>query len=234
MSKRVRFVVCLIGVLLPMAAPLAADERPDAQADSAPLTSLYRLIDTFPVTSRWIAPMSGLRFEAASGLTAAGLSHRHELRLSAVPLAPGLNAYDPLPGLSASVGGYGLDPARATYRYTFLERPNWSLKVGVSTNMREFADGLRASERMRFGSLPLMHVAGDARLADRWRLAFDADGVMTPRGRAFDIGLRVNYALSHNFSLYGGWRATDSGGEAEDFYGSGFANTANVGVRLRF
>lgn len=224
-------VACL---LLSFAGTALANERADA-ADSDVAGPLYRLIDTVPVSvSRWMQPMSGLRLETAAGLTATGLSHRHEVRLSAVPLAPSWTTYDPMPGAISSYSSYGLDPSRATYRYTFVERTNWALKVGVSTNVREFTDGFRTAERTRFGALPLMHVAGEGRLAQRWRLAFDADGLMTARGRAFEIGLRVNYAMSHNFSLYGGWRATESGGDAEDFYGSGFANTANVGVRLRF
>lgn len=215
---------------------LAQNERGDpTESDAA--GPLYRLVDTVPLSiSRWTQPMSGLRLETAAGLSATGLSRRHEVRLSAAPLTPSLTTYDPVPTSLASPGGYGLglDLSRATYRYTFVERPTWALKVGVSTNVRDFTEGFRMTERMRFGALPLMHVAGETRLAQRWRLAFDADGLMTARGRAFDIGLRVNYAMTHNFSLYGGWRATESGGDAEDYYGSGFANTANVGVRLRF
>ncbi|OYT68618.1 MAG: hypothetical protein CFK52_14660, partial [Chloracidobacterium sp. CP2_5A] len=60
------------------------------------------------------------------------------------------------------------------------------------------------------------------------------DGLMTPRGRAFELGLRVSYQLAPNFSLYGGYRLSESGGEAEESYPSGFSNSANVGVRLRF
>jgi hypothetical protein len=218
-----------------LSAPGIATAADTTDSPSELAGPLYRLVDTAPLTtSRWLQPMSGLRLETAAGLTAAGLSRRHEVRLSATPLPQTWAAYDPLPGGYSSYAGYGLDPSRATYRYTFMERSNWALKVGVSTNVREFTDSFRGTERMRFGALPLMHVAGDARLAQRWRLAFDADGLMTARGRALDIGLRVNYALSHNFSLYGGWRATESSGEAEDFYGSGFSNSANVGVRLRF
>jgi long-subunit fatty acid transport protein len=57
---------------------------------------------------------------------------------------------------------------------------------------------------------------------------------MTARGRALELGLSVRYRLAPNLSVYGGWRLSDAGGEAEEFYGSGSAHAANVGLRLRF
>ncbi len=180
--------------------------------------SAYSLIDP-PV-------LSGVRWNSPTGLlppeTSLGLTERHEIRLS-TPMAAGYEA------------------ARATYRYTLMERPGWAWKVGLTSNLRESPDTFRAGavtgtlgERTRWGIPALVHVGGEAQLTQRWRLAVDADGYMTLNTRLLDVGLRVNYLLSPSFSLYGGLRLSDSTGELEDSHSAGLANTANVGVRLRF
>jgi hypothetical protein len=206
-------------VLTPIA--LAAGSVASASADVSPR---YSLIDSplLPAT-RWGSPFSLLPIQTSSGLAS-----RHEIRLSAMPVA-----HDA--GLLGGDSSLRLDAPRATYRYTLMERPSWAWKVGLTSNLRDAGDLFRAGgDRMRFGALPLMHVGGEARLADRWRLSVDADGLMTPRGRTIDIGLRVNYRLSPSFSLYGGWRVSESGGDAEESYGAGVSNAANFGVRFRF
>lgn len=205
-------------------APTVAAATSSAEPN-APLAS-YSLIDTplLPAT-RWSSPSSLLRLEGSAGLAA-----RHEVRVTATPTAFDAVFFGGDPALR-------FDSPRATYRYTLMERPTWAWKVGLTSNLRDAGDLFRAgvaSERARFGAIPLMHVGGEARFAQRWQLAVDADGVMTHRGRTLDIGLRVNYRMSPSFSLYGGWRVSESGGEAEDAYGAGFSNAANFGVRFRF
>lgn len=195
----------------------------------------YQLNDTTLSEPQMLVPNTQFRLEAT-----AALAPRHELRFSTLARLQGGLAS--LPGVSMATlysdASLRLDPTRATYRYTVLNSPDWAWKVGLSANIREFSDALRPgstpSERFRFGALPLLHVAGEGRLATRWRLSLDADGLMTARGRAFDLGLRVNYSLTPNFLVFGGYRLTESAGDAEEFYGSGLSNAANVGLRYRF
>jgi hypothetical protein len=214
--------VAILGLCLGSPAALAAAPAPSEHAETA---LNYSLVDTLLPATRWSQPSSLLPLEASAGLSA-----RHEIRLTAMP-----TAYD-----AALLGGataLRFESPRATYRYTLVQRPSWAWKVGMSSNLREAGELLRiggAHERSRFGAIPLMHVGGEARLAARWRLAVDADGLMTARGRTIDIGLRVNYRMSPSFSLYGGWHLSESGGEAEESYGAGVTNAANFGVRFRF
>jgi hypothetical protein len=215
-----RAAVAGLGLCLIASSALGSDARTE------PAAPRYSLLDgPLLSTARWNAASSLLPLE-----TSAGLAARHEIRLSAMP-----TAFD--------AGVLGIDPAlrldapRATYRYTLMERPSWAWKVGLTSNLRDAGELFRAGapgERTRFGAIPLMHLGGEARLAQRWLLAVDADGLMTARGRTIDIGLRVNYRMSPSFSLYGGWRVSESGGDAEESYGAGFSNAANVGVRFRF
>ncbi len=210
---------------------MAAEPVPPAEATVAPL---YRLVDASPLTSsRWQVPSSGLRLEGT-----AWIAPRHELRLTATPLASADRA-ESLEGVSfatlSKAPTLGLDPYRATYRYTFLEQRDWQWKVGVTANLRTIGDGLRPGltlvQRLRLGGLPQVHLAGEGRFADKWWLAFDADSPTSLRGRALDLGVRISYSLSPRFSLYGGYRLSDPAGEGDDAYAGGLAS---IGMRLRF
>jgi hypothetical protein len=223
-----------LGAIAAALPSLAAEPAPQGEASTA---SLYRLIDSTPlISARRPAPGLGARLEGS-----AWLAPRHELRLSSAPLS-GADYAQWLDGVSfatlSSTPTLRLDAYRATYRYTFLERRDWQWKVGVTANLRAFDDllrpGLTFGQRLRLGSPPQVHLAGEGRLSDRWRLSFDADSPTTLRGRSLDLGLRVSYSLSPNFSLYGGYRLTDPAAEGDDTYTGGLANSANVGMRLRF
>lgn len=157
--------------------------------------------------------------------TAIDLGGRQQLRLAAAP-----------PAYHLPTSGLNYDPARATYRYTVLERDSWAWRVGLSTNLNLASTTAAAprADAMRFGATPMLHMAGEARFAQRWQLGLDADGTMTARGRALELGLQLSYQMAPNFALYGGYRLSGSGGEAEEYYGNSFSNAANVGVRLRY
>ncbi len=223
-----------LGALAIALPALAAEPTPSGEGGVAPL---YRLIDSAPlVSSRWQAPALSLRLEGT-----AWIAPRHELRLSTAPLA-GADYARSLDGVSfatlSNTPTLRLDPYRATYRYTFLEQHDWRWKVGVTTNLRALGErlrpGLTLGQRLRLGGLPQVHFAGEGRLADKWRFAFDADSPTTLRGRALDLGLRVSYSLTPNFSLYGGYRLSDPAAEGDDTYAGELANSASVGMRLRF
>jgi hypothetical protein len=222
-----------LGLLwLPASAQTGA-AGPDDPTPTPP--AAYRLIEfPFGAGLRSPVPIGPLRLEGT-----ALLAPRHELRFSTWSSGGVLESF---PGVSLATlttdPAARFDAARATYRYTFLIQRDWAWKLGISANMREMSEvvrpGLGPADRLRFGSRPLLHVAGEGRLASRWRLAVDADSLMTSRGRTFDLGLRVNYSLTPNFLLFGDYRMTDAGSEAEEFYGSGVSNAASFGLRYRF
>jgi hypothetical protein len=198
-------------------------------ASVAGTASLYELSDPLPVSSARWDPLADSRLELATGLLP-----RHEVMFSSTARANGWAGSEV--SLSGTDSGWTLDPLRATYRYTFLERRDWAWKVGVTTRLGD-PDPTRAAaayaDRARFGGLPLVHLAGQGRLAKNWLLTVDADGLMTARGRALDLGVRVNYALTQSVYLFGGYRLSDHYLEGDD-NSLGFTNSANVGVRYRF
>lgn len=182
------------------------------------------------LAARWAPPTMAIRLDTAAGLGA------HELRIlstgSVLPMTTQLSYSGAEP-----VADRNIDPVRATYRYTLLDKPTWAMKLGFSTNLGDSSGGLRpaiGAERTSFGSLPLLHLAGVAQWSPRWRLGFALDGLATTRGRAFDFDVQVDYLWSGSMSVFGGYQLTDAAGEAEGFYGNGLNNRANIGLRYRF
>jgi hypothetical protein len=212
--------LCPLAATLTLLLGLPAAHAQADEAASALSRSLYRLVDAAPLAS--IAPGADVRWRMESAL---GLGERQQLRLTTRALS-----------LSAPlIGGVPQFDSRATWRYTVLQRPGWAWRVGLTTALGDHEPRLKPAEKhSRFGSYPLLHVAGDASLTRRWQMGFDADGLMTARGRALELGLRVSYLLAPNFAVTGGYRLTDAAGDGEEAYGNGFSNSANVGVRLRF
>jgi hypothetical protein len=235
-TGRLPIALVLLGSLLGTGAANAMERetRPGAvfAVSLAGAASLYELADPIPLSSSRWDPLFSSRLELS-----AGLLPRHEVRVAAQRSAAALSrpVAAPLsPALSASSF---VDPVRATYRYTFLEQRDWAWKVGITTRLADEPEFSRltqaGAERARFGALPQVHLAGEGRLAPRWLLSFAADGLLTSRGRAVDLGVRVNYALTRSFSLFGGYRLFDLAVEGEE-NPPGLTNSANVGVRYRF
>ena len=199
------------------------------QVPLAAAASLYELADPLPLSSaRWDSAYDS-RLELS-----AGLLPRHEVRFSTTSRAGGWTGSDM--SLAGTDAGWSVDPLRATYRYTFFERRDWAWKVGVTARLGEPDQARGAAigvDRTRFGAMPLVHFAGAGKLAGNWLLTVDADGLLTARGRTLDIGVRVDYALSRSFYLFGGYRLSDHYLDGDES-SIGTTNSANLGVRYRF
>jgi hypothetical protein len=216
------------GLLLLGAAPAYAGGLPYLDAVA---TDAY----SFDSLNEWsLVPLSGARLEGQ-----ARLDSRQEFKLSTMSTGRyGLSGSGDLGPWAMRFDNtmVGLDQPRATYRYTWLSMRELDLKVGLTSNISQWGSSLRSgfASPLRFGNLPQMHMSGVGRLTDNWRIALDADGLWTARGRSLDLGLNVGYSLNRSMQVFGGVRMTDFGGDAEDFYGSGTSNTANVGLRYNF
>ncbi|HRK56953.1 MAG TPA: hypothetical protein PLQ67_05445 [Burkholderiaceae bacterium] len=171
----------------------------------------YRLIDS-PVldSARWSASM-GLQAPE----TRLGLAPRHELGVKA-------------PSASATA----LEDTQATYRYTLLDQTRWAWKVGFKANLDTFNSLWRSG--LHTHTAPMLHMRGEAKMSPQWSLSMDADGLLTAKGHALDLGLRVGYHISPSFSLYGGLKLSERNGNAEPSAVDSPDNTANVGIELHF
>jgi hypothetical protein len=221
-------------VLAALAVLSAATSVPALSADLSWSQGAVPDAPRFETSSQWsIVPLTGARLEGQASVDA-----RQEFKFSTVSTSRyglyGVNDFGP--GALHLDNTVGLDQPRATYRYTWLSRPDLDLKVGLTSNLTALGSTVRSgvAAPVRFGSLPQMHVSGVGRLAENWHIGLDADGLWTARGRSLDLGLHVDYSLTRTMQLFGGYRLTDFSGDAEDFYGSGTSNSANVGLRYRF
>jgi hypothetical protein len=203
--------------------PAGLQSTPAAAAIAAATAADYRLSTAAPP----ISPMPMLPGVAKLG--------GGQEVLFSLPAAFG---FDLLSHGSLDDAGGPLDRLRATYRYTWLSRDSWEIKVGLSTTVASGNSWQRflspSADRLRPGNLPSMHISSEGRLADRWLLSLSADGMLTGRGQGLDMDLRVDYGLTRNVALFGSYRLTDSTGAVPEFYGFVPSNTARLGVRLRF
>jgi hypothetical protein len=133
---------------------------------------------------------------------------------------------------------YQFNAHRVTYRYMFLAEGRWQLRAGATLLVRDAQVRLRQGEQSasdsNVGLVPLLHFAGSYRIAPRWSLGFELDGLAAPQGRAFDLGVRVEYALTPSWDAYAGYRTLEGGVDNDDVYNFAWFNYAVVGVARRF
>lgn len=173
------------------------------------------------------------------------LNPRDDLRLVAAPLR--LKGQGSLPGAvnyegSAFAAGstsatYRFDSYRATWRRTFSDSPDWVLKAGVTGKIRDaeitLQQGGTYATRSDVGFVPLLHFHALRHLGERSRLVFDADGLASSRGRAFDVSLRYVRDFSHKVSGFAGVRVLDGGADNDSVYNFARFNYLTVGLSLK-
>ena len=133
---------------------------------------------------------------------------------------------------------YQFNAPRVTYRYRLQDTERWRFDVGLTVLVRDaevrlLQDGVRGRDT-DLGFVPLLHLAGHYRLGERWRLVFDLDGLAAPQGRAFDLGLRAEYAVARHWDAFAGYRMLEGGVDNDDVFNSSWLNYAVFGAAYRF
>jgi hypothetical protein len=133
---------------------------------------------------------------------------------------------------------YRFDSWRLSYRYRFHHGADWTWWGGATLKVRDASIGLSQvgveAAYDNTGLVPLLSLAGYRRLGDRWTLVLDADGLLAPQGRAFDIALKARYALGERLSLGLGVRTLEGGADNDDVYTFAWQHYALVEVGWRF
>ena len=174
------------------------------------------------------------------------INDRHGLRLVLAPLE--VSGTGDLPGQTsfagetfaagATQGTYKFNTYKITYRYTFVDRPNLRWRVGFTGVIRdanvELRQGSLRANDDNVGFVPALHLSGDYRLAERWMLRFDFDGLAGGPGRLFDVALKLDYALNDNWRIGGGYRTLEGGADTDDVYSFGWLHYAVLDLRYRF
>ena len=133
---------------------------------------------------------------------------------------------------------YQFDSYRFTWRYTVFASSGWAWKLGATGFVRdasiELRQGVQSARESNGGFVPLLHVYGDGRLAERWRFLLDFDGLVGPNGRAFDLGLKLAYELTPAWSLEAGYRVLEGGADTDTAYNFALFQFGVLGARVSF
>ncbi len=141
------------------------------------------------------------------------------------------------PAFSATPG-LRLDAYRMTWRYTLVDRPSWTARIGftgLATDARWMtrANGLRGLQPDT-GVSPLLHASGAWRPTDRFSLVAEVEGMGLADRRIWDLGLSARYQLSENWHAGIGYRLLDTGAEARIWPSLGRFSGATLSVGYRF
>jgi hypothetical protein len=175
------------------------------------------------------------------------ITERHGLRLLLAPLSyTETGLFDSAvefagesyaPGLPTEAT-YRFNSWRVTYRYRFRDGEKWRWWIGFTAKVRDakirLEQGTTASEDTDLGFVPLLHLRGEWRFADRWRFLLDLDALAGGPGRAEDLALKVSYDLSDRWSLAAGYRTVEGGADVDDVYNFAWFNAAVLSAAYRF
>jgi len=175
------------------------------------------------------------------------LNERQELRFLVAPLS--YEASGTLPGpvnfngasfnaASPTEITYRFNSYRATWRYRVFQNEDWTVKLGVTGNIRQAEIALKqggvSSSYTDVGFVPLLNAWAERRFAERWRLILDLDGLVAPQGRAIDFSAKVGYDLTPDLTLTAGVRMLDGGGDSDKVYNFARFNYGVVSAIYRF
>lgn len=172
-----------------------------------------------------------------------GFGERHTIRLLFAPLAKsGTGQFsEPVsfegsafaPGLPTE-GTFRFNTYRATYRYDFFRNDRWEIGAGAAVLVRdakiELTQGELTERNTDLGFVPLLHFRTTVFLTERLSAVLDAEGLLAPQGRAFDVSLHAHYRLSDNFGAFAGYRFLDGGADTDEVFSFAWINYLKAGI----
>ena len=133
---------------------------------------------------------------------------------------------------------YRFDTYRLTWSYRFWQSERWTWRAGLTGLVRdaeiELRQGSTSSSKSNTGVVPLLHLSGDWRFAERWSLSGVLDGAYASQGRAVDLALKVGYDLSDRWRISGGYRTIEGGSDGTDVYTFAWVHAAVLSVTYGF
>lgn len=181
---------------------------------------------------------------AVRGYLTWNLNERHALRLLLAPLSIRESGTLSRPirfaGASYVPGApvkaeYTFNSYRLTYRYRVRDGARSSVWVGFTAKVRDATIALHqdatASRKDDLGFVPLLHLAGEWRMAPRWLATADADALAGGPGRAEDVAVKLGYRATPRLSLHAGYRMVEGGADVPAAYSFAWLHFAVAAVR---
>jgi hypothetical protein len=136
---------------------------------------------------------------------------------------------------------YTFNSYRLSYRYRLRDGDRTTAWVGLTAKVRDAvialeqhgAEGRVEGRKDDLGFVPLLHLAGEWRLAPEWRLALDADALAGGPGRAVDAALTVGYDLNDRWRIRGGYRTVEGGADVAEVYTFAWLHSGVLSVEWR-
>ncbi|MES2524823.1 MAG: hypothetical protein V4617_19150 [Gemmatimonadota bacterium] len=133
---------------------------------------------------------------------------------------------------------YTFNSYRLGYRYRFRGTERATAWVGFTAKLRDaqvkLVQGATASQKDDVGFVPLLHLAGERRVGERWRLGLDADGLAGGPGRAVDAAVKLGYDPSRRWTVNVGYRTLEGGADVDEVYSFAWLHYAVASVVVRW
>ncbi len=232
------------------ASPAPSSPRWSVELEGGPVWQSYNDVE---IPNDGSATRFSLYDLAGAGPWAAGrvyvtwnFAGRHGLRLllapltvraTGVPASPISFAGEDYAAGMATEATYTFNSYRLTYRYRFHEGARTRAWIGFTAKVRDavisLEQGATTSEKTDLGFVPLLHLAGDWRVAPRWTAGVDIDALAGGPGRAEDASLKLGYDLADRWSVRVGYRMVEGGADVEPVYTFAWLHYAVASVVLR-
>jgi hypothetical protein len=131
-------------------------------------------------------------------------------------------------------GTYKFNSYRLTYRYDFIQNPNFEFGLGATAKIRDARIALSSadlsSEKTDFGFVPIINFRLFWKPQDQLGFILEGDALGSSQGRAIDAQAAVTYDLSENLRLRGGYRILEGGADNAEVYNFSLFHYASVGI----
>ena len=187
-------------------------------------------------------PVSAVRFEMNWAI-----NDRHGIRVLLAPLSYTESVQFDQPvnfaGESFSAdqdtdATYRFNSWRVGYHYSLMNNDAGSLRVGATLKVRDAEIRLKQGGTESYdddvGLVPLLYFAGDYRLSERLTFRADFDGLAGGPGRAIDLGVGLDYAITQRWQIGAEVRVLDGGADTDDVYNFARFNSAALSISTSF
>lgn len=172
---------------------------------------------------------------------------RHHLSLLLAPLTVNADgqidravdfAGETFPANTPLEGTYRFNSYRLTYRYDFYRKEKLELGIGFTAKIRDAEIRLegagKSASRTNVGFVPIINFRLVWLFADPLALVLDGDALAAPQGRAEDVQLALQYAVSEPLALRLGYRLLEGGADNDEVYTFSLFHYAAFGLTWKF
>lgn len=138
----------------------------------------------------------------------------------------------------ATEGTYQFNSYRITYHYLVHESQDWQWRVGITAKVRDaeikLKQGSVTAKDDDVGFVPLLYASGQWQLTERTRALIDMDALGSPQGRAIDLALKLEHALTDQWRASVGYRTVEGGADNDDVFTFAWFNFAVASLSYHF